>query len=414
MPVLKSGLLQGILTSKGEAWVEVKDDNGYNHRYLAPWKGKGPSRGGSFSAQIIQLIDSLVVGNRVILKWYWDNHLRVENVELIMPAWEDELFEGYVLKIGDKWVDVQNKDEGVPWRFYLPWVGGYPSSGGGYDQSILDPLREHEPTSPIIFEWEYELRPRIKKLFTREEVTTKAFYEVDEIPPWLGPRVPVKEFSPFDLIVTKEVDNSESSSTPNPFDEVVGNSVNPFDSVETVAANPFATIASQQVGSSINPFDSAGKKSFNPFSASVQKSVNPFEQSVTTKKDKFEDLINRKLEEIILPIVEFKNLPLPEALSKLAQKSSEADQGPEKMDIRIFFETVEKTDTTKISLNLQNVKLSDALDQVVKETGWSYQITSGFVFFSNPKNFSKKSPFEKSEKKPESNRLNPFEQAEKN
>ena len=56
-----------------------------------------------------------------------------------MPNWKSELYEGYILEIGDKWIDVQNKAEGVPWRFYLPWVGGYPSSGGGYDQSILEP-----------------------------------------------------------------------------------------------------------------------------------------------------------------------------------------------------------------------------------------------------------------------------------
>ena len=95
---------------------------------------------------------------------------------------EKNLFEGYVLEIGDKWIDVQNTNEGVPWRFYLPWVGGYPRSGGGYDEKILEPLREHEPTSPIIFEWKYELRPRIVKLFTREEITTKPFYEMEEIP----------------------------------------------------------------------------------------------------------------------------------------------------------------------------------------------------------------------------------------
>ena len=52
----------------------------------------------------------------------------------------------------------------------------------GYDEKILEPLREHEPTSPIIFEWKYELRPRIVKLFTREEITTKPFYEMEEIP----------------------------------------------------------------------------------------------------------------------------------------------------------------------------------------------------------------------------------------
>ena len=42
IPVQKSGQIQGILAVKGEAWIEVKDDKGYTHRYLAPWIGKGP------------------------------------------------------------------------------------------------------------------------------------------------------------------------------------------------------------------------------------------------------------------------------------------------------------------------------------------------------------------------------------
>ena len=41
-PLLKKGELNGILVSKGEFWIEVKDDNGYAERYLAPWQGLGP------------------------------------------------------------------------------------------------------------------------------------------------------------------------------------------------------------------------------------------------------------------------------------------------------------------------------------------------------------------------------------
>ena len=47
---------------------------------------------------MLEVIDQLVVGNRVSLKWFWDDHLRIEEIEVIMPEWEGELFEGYVLK----------------------------------------------------------------------------------------------------------------------------------------------------------------------------------------------------------------------------------------------------------------------------------------------------------------------------
>ena len=78
-----------------------------------------------------------------------------------MPNWKSELYEGYILEIGDKWIDVQNKAEGVPWRFYLlGWR--LPKLWGGYDQSILEPLREHQPTTPIILSGSINLDPECK------------------------------------------------------------------------------------------------------------------------------------------------------------------------------------------------------------------------------------------------------------
>ena len=82
---VEQGTLRGILTSKGEAWVEVKDDNGYLHRYLAPWNGDAPSKGGGFDAETLELIEELVVGNRVNLAWFWDGHLRLAAVEHEIP-----------------------------------------------------------------------------------------------------------------------------------------------------------------------------------------------------------------------------------------------------------------------------------------------------------------------------------------
>ena len=66
------------------------------------------------------------------------------------------------------------------WRFYLPWVGGT-ENGGGFDQKVIEPLREHQPTNPILFEWSYQPRPRIMKLVTREEISFP-FYDLEEVP----------------------------------------------------------------------------------------------------------------------------------------------------------------------------------------------------------------------------------------
>lgn len=280
--LLKNGNLNGILVSKGEFWIEVKDDNGYSERYLAPWRGLGPTRGGGFDSASLNRFKELVVGNRVSMKWSWDGHLRVHEIEVIRPSREKGMFEGYLLEIGDRWIDVQNSDEKIPWRFYLPWVGGYPENGGGFDQSVIEPLREHQPTNPILFEWNYQLRPRIVKLVTREEITFKPFYELDEVPPWLGPpggnknMFEPKPVNPFDIIQGKSV---------NPFDVVApqGKGTNPFDSVggKPASSNPFDSAPSG--GGVINPFEQTPPPSKNPFD-SAPPSLNPFDQAPPNTK----------------------------------------------------------------------------------------------------------------------------------
>ncbi len=274
-PLLKKGQLDGILVSKGEFWIEVKDDNGYSERYLAPWRGLGPSRGGGFELGYLELFKELIVGNRITMTWSWDGHLRVQDIEIVRPGKEKGMFEGYLLEIGDRWIDVQNADERIPWRFYLPWVGGFPHNGGGFDQKVIEPLREHQPTNPILFEWSYQLRPRIIKLITREEISFKPFYELQEVPPWLGPPggdknlFDSKPINPFDIIQDKQL---------NPFDAVVpaNQDTNPFDSVGTPpVVNPFDT--AKPVGNPVNPVDQSINPTLNPFDSSPP-SQNPFEQ----------------------------------------------------------------------------------------------------------------------------------------
>lgn len=286
-PLLQQGHLQGILVSKGEFWIEVKDDKGYAHRYLAPWQGLGPSRGGGFNREMLTRFAEVIVGNRVSLHWHWDGHLRASKIEIIRPEETDGMFAGYLLEIGDRWIDVQNSDEQVPWRFYLPWVGGYPENGGGYDHKVIEPLRKHQPTDPILFEWSYKLRPRITRLVTREEISFKPFYEMEEVPPWLGPpggakkSLETKPINPFDIINGKQA---------NPFDSVVpaGGTLNPFDTVgpKPTNGNPFDSVQPtgdinpfEQSTPTANPFDSAPptQNPFNTIAPEKESTSNPFD-----------------------------------------------------------------------------------------------------------------------------------------
>ena len=318
IPILKKGELQGILTSKGEAWLEVKDDKGFLHRYLAPWEGKDQVVVEVFNKEIITLIDSLVVGNRVLMQWYWNGHLRVENVQVILPKWKKNLFEGYVLEIGDKWIDVQNTKEGYLGVSIYLGLEVIRAQVEGMMKKILEPLREHEPTSPIIFEWKYELRPRIVKLFTREEITTKPFYEMEEIPPWLGPVERVVEPSPADLLAlnqkkqngTSTERNPFESKKINPFDSAQNPTFNPFDNVAKKQINPFEGISSPHVPESGNPFDSVGNTSINPFEISQNKvPSNPFDQLSHQSSKNSVSQLKKRLNDFLINPVTFTDTP---------------------------------------------------------------------------------------------------------
>ena len=405
VPIIEKGRIKGILTSKGEAWVEVKDDLGYAHRYLAPWSGKIGAYNGSFNSEIINQINELIVGNRVSLDWELNDHLRVIGIQVIKPNWKNDLFEGYLLEIGDKWIDVQNKDEGYPWRFYLPWVGGYPQNGGGYDQSIIELLRDHKPTNPIIFEWKYELRPRIVKLFSREELSFKPFYEIDSVPPWLG----TPTLSTQSGKITENKFPSRPNLKMNPFDSMNNQkAINPFDSVSQTTSNnpnitnnlpinPFEQAASNKTGGIINPFDTA---------------INPFDNVTSGQNVSFGGVsIQKKLERLVIDRVDFNDVLLPEAVFEIIQKSRLVDSeqsNPELKGIRVKMELFGET-LPKVKLSLRNKNIEEILSQLLRSVGWTYSIEEDFVIVkrkANKNNISAPSnPFDSVNPKP----INPFE-----
>ena len=217
------GELEGILTQKSTNWIDVRDDKGFINRYLPLWVGDSPSRGGTFEPQMIELIDELIVGNRVYLKWSWDGHLRVKAVRVLEPPDERGTFEGYILEVGDKWVDIQNHREGKPWRFYLPWLGGYPENGGGYDRDMLRFFHDHNPRLPIYFDWIYDLRPRITRILKFEEAKFIPFFAGKEV---------VTETK------LQTGDKKDQASPGNPFDQASPG--NPFD--QASPANPFENV----------------------------------------------------------------------------------------------------------------------------------------------------------------------------
>ncbi len=235
IPRMKEGISDGILTSKGKAWLEMKDDDGFVYRYLPPWLGDGPSKGGGFEPSVLESINEIVVGNRVRIHWIWDGHFRVNKVNTLTPEEREGIFLGKMIEVGNHWVEVENPDERKPWRFYLRWIGGYPENGGGYDGKSREELLAKSDQPLIRFRWTYDVRPRFQELLSLDDQLEKMFYEGKE--PIVQPKiqtdspvvVPLLE-NPFDSAPAKKNPFDSAPAKKNPFDSVPAKK-NPFDSV---------------------------------------------------------------------------------------------------------------------------------------------------------------------------------------
>lgn len=260
LPIKSKGKLDGILVAKGNAWIEVKDDEGYPHRYLPGWIGGPPNRGGGYDRAVLGQLDDIPVGNRVQLTWHWDGHLRVDRLKLLRPYKRKGVTVGTILDKGDNWVEMSSSRFGIPFRYYARWVGGLPERGGGYDETTLSSIEELQPDDKVKLTWIFDVRPRIVSFrgVEEEEDVFVPFYEkVDLFRPRPRPVTPSGPANPFDQ-VTPQTPNSA-----NPFDR---GAASPFDHV-----SPDASPAAP----SVSPFDMTPASSLDPVSGTS----NPFDQA---------------------------------------------------------------------------------------------------------------------------------------
>jgi hypothetical protein len=268
LPIKSKGKLDGILVAKGNAWIEVKDDEGYPYRYLPSWIGGPPARGGGYDPQMLSLLEDIPIGNRVQLTWHWDGHLRVDRLKLLRPYKKKGAVVGTIVDKGEKWVEVLSSRYGIPSRYYAKWVGGSPDKGGGYDQAIISRIGELESGYKVKLVWSYDIRPRVLSLLGVDE-------DEDAFVPFYEQARTMPEPNPVIL----------PAAPANPFDQVP-DSVSPFDQIPSPAApvsagNPFDMApksAPAPVPSVPNPFDAAQTETLvpaNPFDEKIP--ANPFD-----------------------------------------------------------------------------------------------------------------------------------------
>ena len=83
----RKGTVTGVVTAKGDNWIEVKADGEEKARkYVPHWKGGNPNQGGGPDKEVVAKIKDTPVHSRVRLEWVFDERPRVEKIEVLKKA----------------------------------------------------------------------------------------------------------------------------------------------------------------------------------------------------------------------------------------------------------------------------------------------------------------------------------------
>src|SRR5262249_58936788 len=80
----KKGTVPGVVTAKGDNWIEVKADGEEKaRRYMAHWRGGAPKDGGGPDKETVAKIKEIPLKARVRLEWSFQERPRVEKIEVL-------------------------------------------------------------------------------------------------------------------------------------------------------------------------------------------------------------------------------------------------------------------------------------------------------------------------------------------
>jgi hypothetical protein len=80
----RKGTVTGVVTAKGENWVEVKGDGEERaRRYVPHWRGGAQDKGGGPDKAMVAEIKKVPLNSRVKLDWVFEERPRVEKLEVL-------------------------------------------------------------------------------------------------------------------------------------------------------------------------------------------------------------------------------------------------------------------------------------------------------------------------------------------
>ena len=83
----KKGTAIGVLTSKGDIFIELKADGEEKARkYIPEWRGGVPAQGGGLDKAILKQFSQLTVGSRIEVQWVFHERLRALEIKVLKAA----------------------------------------------------------------------------------------------------------------------------------------------------------------------------------------------------------------------------------------------------------------------------------------------------------------------------------------
>ena len=83
----RKGTVVGVLTAKGDNFIEVKADGEEKaRRYVPHWRGGLPKDGGGYDKKILEQVKEIPLKSRVRLEWSFQERPRIDKIEVLKKA----------------------------------------------------------------------------------------------------------------------------------------------------------------------------------------------------------------------------------------------------------------------------------------------------------------------------------------
>jgi hypothetical protein len=80
----RGGTVTGIVTDKGDNFIEVKaDGEEKGRRYFPHWRGGAPAEGGGLDKAMVKQIKDVPLKSRVRIEWTFEERPRVEKIDVL-------------------------------------------------------------------------------------------------------------------------------------------------------------------------------------------------------------------------------------------------------------------------------------------------------------------------------------------